>query len=292
MRSMTGFGQARDESPRYAVAVSVKAVNGRFLDLVLRLRDEYRASEAPLRQRLAGELLRGRVEVNVDVRPLGPRRAAVEVHAEVVRALHEAFGGLVTAGLVAGDLTVGDLVRIPETFEVRPLEEAWGAADQELLLAVAERALAEAVAARGLEGEKLAAALAERIDGLAAMTARMGTLRAAVQEEAAASLRRRLGELLGERGIDEARLAQEAALLTERSDVGEELDRLAAHLEHFRTVMADDGAIGKRLDFLSQELLRELNTLGAKCRNPEMTRLVLDAKVLAEQLREQVQNVE
>jgi len=105
-------------------------------------------------------------------------------------------------------------------------------------------------------------------------------------------LRDRLEALLGNHELDPSRLAQEVAVLADRSDVTEELDRLDAHLEHFHELMATDGAIGKRLDFLTQEIFRELNTLGAKCRHARMTRAVLDAKVLCEQLREQVQNLE
>ena len=109
-------------------------------------------------------------------------------------------------------------------------------------------------------------------------------------------LQKRIGELLNRGGqvveIDPARLAQEVAYLADRSDVSEEIDRLRSHVDHFRSILRDPGPAGKRLDFLTQEIFRELNTLGAKCRNAEMTRTVLDAKVLCEQLREQVQNVE
>ncbi|HEV3074682.1 MAG TPA: DUF1732 domain-containing protein, partial [Thermoanaerobaculia bacterium] len=111
-------------------------------------------------------------------------------------------------------------------------------------------------------------------------------------EESAAALRRRVSELLGGQPLDESRVAQEVALLADRGDVSEELDRLRSHLGHFRTVAAESGATGKRLDFLTQEIFRELNTLGAKCRNAAMVRAVLEAKALCEQLREQVQNVE
>jgi uncharacterized protein (TIGR00255 family) len=106
------------------------------------------------------------------------------------------------------------------------------------------------------------------------------------------NLQRRLEEMLGAVLVDPVRLAQEAALLADRSDVAEELDRLSAHLEHFRDTLSEQGAVGKRLDFLAQEILRELNTVGSKARDLETTRIVLEGKVLCEQLREQVQNVE
>ncbi|HSG41362.1 MAG TPA: DUF1732 domain-containing protein, partial [Thermoanaerobaculia bacterium] len=124
------------------------------------------------------------------------------------------------------------------------------------------------------------------------VVARLDALRGPVREEIAATLQKRLSELLGKQPIDEGRIAQEAAVLVDRSDVSEEIDRLGSHLDHFRAVTRESGGAGKRLDFLTQEIFRELNTLGAKCRNAEMTRAVLDAKVLCEQIREQVQNVE
>jgi uncharacterized protein (TIGR00255 family) len=148
------------------------------------------------------------------------------------------------------------------------------------------------VSAREAEGKSLAAILAERMDRLAELVAALEELRIAAREELGAALKRRLDEVLQGTAMDESRLAQEVALLVDRSDVSEELDRLRSHLQHFRQVVGEGGALGKRLDFLTQEIFRELNTLGSKCRHAGMTRKVLDAKVVCEEVREQVQNVE
>jgi uncharacterized protein (TIGR00255 family) len=192
--------------------------------------------------------------------------------------------------------------RVEARVEIRPVAERKAAVqvnmgvvreeDEELLLAVVREAVAQLVASREKEGASLIAILEEKLRALEDVVARLDTLRASVREEIAAVLRRRLAELLAGQPVDEARLAQEVALLVDRSDVSEEIDRLRSHVEHFRAVCRESGAAGKRLDFLTQEVFRELNTLGAKCRNAEMTRAVLDAKVLCEQIREQVQNVE
>jgi uncharacterized protein (TIGR00255 family) len=292
MRSMTGNGEAAGENARYAVSVSIKGVNHRFLDLQLRLPDEARASEGPLRDLLGKEIARGRVEARVDVRPLTERHAAVQVHMGVVRAAHAAVHQLVEAGLVESGLAAGDLLRIPEAFRVEVPAEQWDAEAAELLLGIAREAVAQLVTGRETEGASLAVILEDRVRGLDEVVVRLDALRSGVREELAATLRRRLDELLGGQGVDPARLAQEVALLVDRSDVSEEIDRLRSHLEHFRGVTREPGPTGKRLDFLTQEIFRELNTLGSKCRNAEMTRVVLDGKVLCEQLREQVQNVE
>jgi uncharacterized protein (TIGR00255 family) len=292
MRSMTGYGEAAGENTRYAVSVSLKAVNHRFLDLQIRLADELRSSEGAVRDLLGREIARGRVEARVDVRPLVDREATVRVHLGIVRAAHTAVRQLVEAGLVESGLAAGDLLRLPEAFRVELPADSWDEEDAELLLRVAQKAAAQLVAGRETEGASLAAILDERVRGLGEIVARLDALRGGVREELATSLRRRLDELLGGQAIDPGRLAQEVALLVDRSDVSEEIDRLRSHLEHFRGVTRETGPTGKRLDFLTQEVFRELNTLGSKCRNAEMTRAVLDGKVLCEQLREQVQNVE
>ena len=292
MRSMTGYGEASGENARHGMSVSLRAVNHRFLDLQLRIGDELRSSEAALRDLLGRELTRGRVEARVDVRPLAERQASLQVHLGIVRAAHAAIHKLVEDGIVERGLSAGDLLRLPEAFRVEVAAEEWSEEDHELLLGVAREALSQLTGSREREGGSLSLILNERLGALEEVVTRLDTLRGPVREEIAAALRRRLSELLGGQALDEGRVAQEAALLVDRSDVSEEIDRLRSHIEHFRAVTREPGAAGKRLDFLTQEVFRELNTLGAKCRNAEMTRAVLDAKVLCEQLREQVQNVE
>ncbi|HXO19961.1 MAG TPA: YicC/YloC family endoribonuclease [Thermoanaerobaculia bacterium] len=292
MRSMTGYGEAAAENSRHSVAVALRAVNHRFLDLQVRLAEECRGCEAALRDQVGREVARGRVEMRVEVKPLVERRATVQLHMGVVQAAHAATHKLVEEGLIERGLAAGDLLRIPEAFRVELAGEAWDGDDQELLLKVAGEAVAQLVRSREREGASLAATLTERLCGLDAAAARLDVLRAGVKDEITAALKRRLAELLEGQSVDESRLAQEVALLVDRSDVSEELDRLRSHLEHFRSLLEEPGPSGKRLDFLTQEVFRELNTLGAKCRNAEMTRAVLDAKVICEQLREQVQNVE
>ncbi|HYL05519.1 MAG TPA: YicC/YloC family endoribonuclease [Thermoanaerobaculia bacterium] len=292
MRSMTGYGEASGRNERRAVTVTLKAVNHRFLDVQLRLNDELRASEVALRELLARELVRGRVEARVEVRALGERAGAVTVDLEVVRAVSAAMRELLDRGVVTGGLTAGDLLRLPSAVRVASAAEGWDELDEQLLLSTAAAATAQLAASREAEGAGLAAVLGERLAVLAATVERLDVLRGPALEESAAALRRRVAELLAGQPLDESRVAQEVAQLADRSDVSEEIDRLRSHLGHFRAVAAEAGATGKRLDFLTQEIFRELNTLGAKCRNAAMVRAVLDAKALCEQLREQVQNVE
>ncbi len=292
MRSMTGFGQASGENDRFRVTVTLRGVNHRFLDLSLRLRDEYRAAEADLREVLIGQLERGRVEVTADIEPLVSRPVELQVDRELALAVRQATDSLAAQGLIEPELTLSDLMSLPEVvrLRVRPLE--WRDVDQELLLTIAGRALVQLVEARATEGQDLVAVLDQRLQALAGLTAELAQRAAKSPTEAAAALRKRIGELLEGESVDENRLAQEIALLVDKSDVSEELDRLRSHLKHFSSLFQRQGAVGKRLEFLTQEVLRELNTVGSKCRDSEMTRRVLEGKALCEQVREQVQNVE
>lgn len=292
MRSMTGFGQAAEEGDHFRAQVTLRAVNHRFFDLVFRLREEQRELEAELRALFAAELERGRVEASIELEPVLTRPVEVKIDEALVRALHAACHDLGARGLLTAELRFGDLLRLPEVVQVRSEPPQWSDGDRRAVLGAARRALAQLVAARELEGGKLAAILAGRLAELETLRARLAA-RAVVQPaELAEALRRRIAELLAAAVPDENRLAQEVALLVDKSDVREELDRLRSHVEHFRALLESAGSSGKRLDFLAQEIFRELNTVGAKCRDAEMTRWVLDGKVCCEQLREQVQNVE
>jgi uncharacterized protein (TIGR00255 family) len=289
---MTGFGEASGDNGRYAVSISLRSVNHRFLDLQIRLAEEHRGNEAVVRELIGRELVRGRVEARIDLKPATEPAARVEVNHEIVRGAAAAIRELAEAGLVTEGLTAGDLLRLPAAFRVEVEGADWGTEDDALLAEVTRGALARLVGAREVEGRNLAELFVERLRKLDELAAVFDALRGTAREELAAALRKRLDETLQGAEIDPGRLAQEVALLVDRSDVSEEVDRLRSHLAHFREVIADAGAIGKRLDFLIQEIFRELNTLGSKCRNAALTRAVLDAKVICEEMREQVQNVE
>ncbi|MCH9647976.1 MAG: YicC family protein [Deltaproteobacteria bacterium] len=292
MRSMTGFGQASEENQTYLVSVSARGVNHRYLDLKIRLETAYVASEAAVRDLFAQELRRGRVDVRVDIQRLGPRPVKVEVHRELLETLHKAVRQLGDEGLLTGGLQAGDLLRLPDALRIEAVGEAWGESDQDLLMGVASRALSQLVTARDQEGQVIAGVLQHRLDLLEEQVEVLKREREPAVSEIRDNLSRRLAELIEGTQLEPARFEQEVALLIERTDVQEELDRLAAHLQHFRSLMSGGESLGKRLDFLTQEILRELNTVGSKCRSTAMTRAVLEAKALCDQLREQVQNVE
>lgn len=290
--SMTGFGQAERESPRHRVSAFVRSVNHRFLDLVLRLPDELRPLEGEVRTLVTERLGRGRVELKLHVETLAGAPLEVELHRGAAEALAEQVRQLVRDGILEEGLSAGDLLRLPDLFRLRSPGTAWDDADSALALETAVEALDRLLATRRAEGERLRETLEERLEALAAWSARLSEHRERVLSALHEGLRRRLQELLEDSVVDERTIVQEAAVLAERSDVREELDRLGSHLVAFRECLREGGPVGRKLDFLAQELHREINTLGSKCRDTEMAAAVVEAKLVCEQMREQVQNLE
>lgn len=293
MRSMTGFGTGLAEGDRFRVTVTLRAVNHRYLDIVLRLRDEQRPIERRLRDLLTGSLERGRVEVSLEIESIGARAVRVEVDRDLVREVRTQLDVLAGLGLLSAELGVSELLRIPDALRIETEEAEWCDDDAELLLSAARGALEQLVAAREEEGRHLRRILGERLALLEQVHGELAERAAELPEQIARALAERIEQMLGDTPKpDDVRLAQEVAILVDRTDVREELDRLATHLDHFRTLADRDGSIGKRLDFLAQEIFRELNTIGSKCRDADLVQKVLEGKTLCEQLREQAQNVE
>ena len=292
MNSMTGFGEARVENSRHRISATIRSVNHRYLDLVVRLPEELRSAESAVGEVVRGRLARGRVEIRLSVEGLADREVEVELREDILRELLAKLETLRSEGLLEGSVTVADLVRFPQVLTLSETPQSWDEQDEKLLVDSVDGALLQLESARGHEGENLRLVLLARIDGLEARVSSLESRRGEVQDRALVSLRERVAEMLGGSSVPEERLAQEAVLLVERSDVREELDRLAGHLEHFRALSDGEGPHGRRLEFLVQELQRELNTLGGKCRDAEMTHDVVEGKLLCEQLREQLLNVE
>jgi uncharacterized protein (TIGR00255 family) len=285
--SMTGYASASAELPGASLAAELRSVNHRYLDLSLKLTDELRALEPALRDRLGGALKRGKVELRLGVARSTPGAARLAVDAERIASLAAAAADVERQVPRATPLTVHEIVRWPGVLAeptVSPEELASRA------LALVDVALRDLTAARAREGAKLAAILTARLDDIDAQVARVAPRIPAVH----LAFTEKLNARLREAGLDpnEDRLKQELALFATKVDVDEELGRLATHVAEFRRVLGAGGSAGKRLDFLAQELHREANTLGSKSVDAELSRAALELKVLIEQIREQVQNIE
>jgi uncharacterized protein (TIGR00255 family) len=285
--SMTGFAAVAAELPGVALAVELRSVNHRYLDLQVRLPDELRMIEAALREQLIATLKRGKVECRVSLNRTSAAALGVAIDSARVAELAQAAAAAMKSAPGARPLSVGEILRWPGVIAepTIPAEE---------LAAVARRlvgqALAELGASRSREGEKLVATLVERCDAIEKEVARIAPRIPAVH----ATYIDRLAARLKEAGLDpdQDRLKQELALFATKVDVAEELARLSTHVAEVRRVLAAGGSVGKRLDFLMQELHREANTLGSKSVDAELSQAALEMKVLIEQMREQVQNLE
>jgi len=284
---MTGFAAVAAELPGAALAVELRSVNHRFLDLQVRLPDELRGLEATLRDQILGELKRGKVECRVSLSRSAADAASLAVDLARVGELAKAASDVARSAPRAQPLSVGEILRWPGV-----LAEPSVPPDE--LAAHARRLVGEALtdfsASRAREGAKLVATLVERCDAIEAQVARVAPRIPAIQ----AAYAEKLGARLREAGLDSdgERLKQELALFATKVDVAEELSRLGAHIAEVRRVLTAGGAAGKRLDFLMQELHREANTLGSKSVDAELSQASLEMKVLIEQMREQVQNLE
>jgi uncharacterized protein (TIGR00255 family) len=285
--SMTGFAALAAELPGVALAVELRSVNHRFLDLQVRLPDELRGLEAALRERILAELKRGKVECRISLTRAAADSSGLAVDVARAGELAKAAADVTKVIRDARPLSVGEILRWPGILAEPTVAPEQLAAHTHRLLA---QAIAELSASREREGAKLATMLLERCDAIEREVARVAPRIPVLQ----AAFAERLGARLREAGLDPEgeRLKQELALFATKVDVAEELSRLGAHLSEVRRVLAAGGSAGKRLDFLMQELHREANTLGSKSVDAELSQASLEMKVLIEQMREQVQNVE
>jgi uncharacterized protein (TIGR00255 family) len=292
MRSMTGYGAGSADAPAARVSVEIRGTNQRFLDLRVSTPREYAAWESQVRDRVHAGVARGRVEVTIVRTPVPARRRyQVAVRQDLARAYVAAARGLGRTLGLSGTITLADALRLPELLEVteRPPEVA---RERAAMMRALARALAAFDAERRREGAHLRADMRGRVAALRRTVARVRGRLPAVAKVVRRQALDRLHRLTAELTIDQGRLAHEAALAAERGDVTEELVRLASHLAALASVLAARGAIGKRIEFLLQEVHRELNTTGAKTSDLTVTSLLLEAKGQVEKLREQVQNVE
>ncbi len=287
IHSMTGYASTTRELATAALSVEIRSVNHRYLDLQFRLPEELRALETGLRELATARLQRGKVECRIALNPLPNAAKSAELNNEALKQLRALCEKLRLAWPSVPGLSAADILRWPGMLSVQEVSvEAIRADCYEALQAVLE----DFTDSRAREGEKLKVILLERMasmeERIAVVTPRMPEILAAHKEKLSARLREAMAV------ADDERIRQELALFANRVDVDEELGRLGAHLSELKRILGKGGAVGKRLDFMMQELNREANTLGSKSVDVEVTRVSLDLKLLIEQMREQIQNIE
>ncbi|HTP48308.1 MAG TPA: YicC/YloC family endoribonuclease [Casimicrobiaceae bacterium] len=285
--SMTGFAAVAAELPGCSLTVDLRSVNHRYLDVQLRLPDELRSLEVAARELLTTELKRGKVDCRLSLNHTQPGAAKLAVDAERVAQLRNAAAEVMRHAPESTPLSVSEILHWPGVL-TEPTVGPEALAAQ--ALALIRQALAELAASRAREGAKLREMLEQRCRAIEAQIARVAPRVPAIHEAYVAKLAARLKEA----GLDPdaERLKQELALFATKVDVEEEISRLATHVAEVRRVLGAGGSSGKRLDFLMQELNREANTLGSKSVDADLSQAALEIKVLIEQMREQVQNIE
>src|SRR5262245_37049026 len=293
IKSMTGFASLTREGDAATVTATVKGVNHRFLDLQLRTPASLAPIESRLRALVQQKIARGRIEVAITVQPrLGASTVDVDVNDAFIESLSAALERARERGLVSGALTPGDLLRFPQAINISDPKEAL---EPEVLQEV-ETALGEALdqldRMRASEGGHLQADLDARRAQLGDMFERAAGAAAAGSEALRARLAERVKELQADVSVDDNAVVQEIVRFANRSDITEEAVRFRAHLEHWRALTDSPEPCGRKLDFLLQEMNREVNTLASKAEGLGVTELVVSLKAELEKMREQVQNVE
>ena len=291
MYSMTGYGRGMAFKEGRELTIELKSVNNRFLDIGMKLPRQLSFLEDSLRKLLNDALSRGHVDVFVNYRNLRSDAKTVRVDEALLKAyIASARESAKNLDLV-DDLTLSRALTLPDATTILPADE-----DQQALADLGREAMTMAIdglkAMRLKEGERLKLDLSGRMDAMTGFAAVIEKRAPAVAEEYRAKLTARIEEMLGETEVDRARLATEVAIFADRAAIDEEIVRLNTHLIHFRELLAAGEPVGRKMDFLVQEMNRECNTIGSKANDAELTSIVLLCKAEIEKLREQIQNIE
>jgi uncharacterized protein (TIGR00255 family) len=296
IKSMTGFASVSREDDRATIAVTIRAVNHRYLDLQIRSPQSLASIEGDVRALVGKHVARGRVELSVSLQLRQAAGVDIEFNDAFGRALETALDQARARGLVSGTLTPGDLLRLPQAITIRDRQPGDDESTQAAVVAQAraavEQALVDLDSMRSREGEQLRADLDSRRTMVANLVERIAKAadegRAAMEQRIADRVR----ELRTELQADETAVAQEIVRMAARSDISEEVERFRGHVSHWTALVEAAEPCGRKLDFLLQEMNREVNTMGSKADGLRVSELIISAKAELEKMREQVQNVE
>lgn len=288
--SMTGFGSAEVITDQWSVKVEVKSVNHRYLDIQIRLPRQYQLLEESLRQLISVGVQRGRVEIYVKIEELSQQDRMVKIDRGVLAGLYKQWHEL-QQEMELPDLTFDHIFQIPDLVRIADPEIDW-----DILTAVTKEAVTNALeqlnAMRTIEGQKLAQDLVVKMDRIAQLVVEIESQAPQVVDNYRSRLQERLDELLSGTSLPVERFEAEVALFADRCSIDEELVRLNSHIGQFLETLKQRGPIGRKLDFLIQEMNREVNTIGSKANDLHITKAVVELKSELEKVREQVQNLE
>ena len=289
--SMTGFGRASAVLNGREIAVELRSVNARYFEYSSRIPRSCSFMDGQLKKLLNSRITRGKVELSLTIQNVDRTDTAVTVDLELARSYQQALRDLAEDLCVKNDLSAGMLVRFPDVLAARHADvdedQLW-----EDVASVTRQALDRFVEMRAAEGQKMKEDILSRLDYIEECVGKIEAQSAGRVEQYTRRLYEKLRVLLEDRNIDDARVLTEAAIFADKTAVDEETVRLRSHLAQYRSILEMDEPVGRKLDFLTQELNRETNTIGSKCQDLDITRVVVDVKAEIEKIREQIQNLE
>ena len=291
VKSMTGYGRAREMRNGRDITVEVRSVNNRYLDCTVKMPRAYIFAEDRMKARVQQAISRGKVDVFVTIDASAADAAVVAVNEPLARGYYDALTRLKTMFDLSGDITPEVLAKFPDVLAVTKAEEDVEAIAADIC-AVLDDALAAYNAMRAVEGEKLAADVAGRITTIEAVVGKVEERSPQTVAAYRQRLETKMQEVLQSTTIDESRILTEAAIFADKIAVDEETVRLRSHIAQLRAMLASDEPVGRKLDFLIQEVNRECNTIGSKCSDLTIAQDVVNMKAEVEKIREQVQNME
>ena len=291
IKSMTGFGRSTYENDGREYIVEIKSVNNRFNDINIKMPRNLNYLEEKIRKQILNNISRGKVEVSIQLNNNSDLGKKINLNTDIAKRYIEELKKLSEETSVIDNINIMDIAKFPDVLNIKIDEEAEEIIGKELFIAL-NSAINSLLDMRQKEGNKIKVDLENRIDTIKQKIEQISLISAGLVDEYIVKLETRIKELLKTDVVDESRLAQEVVIYSDKCSVEEEITRLKSHISQFLNLLNENTAIGKKLDFLIQEMNRETNTIGSKANNLEITNFVVDIKTELENVREQIQNIE
>ncbi len=290
IKSMTGYGKSNMSKNLREYQVEIKSVNHRYLDVSIKMPRSLSYLEEEIKKAVSAKLTRGKVDVFITFNNNSLEGRDIKINTEIARMYIKELRDLAESEGIVADIPVTEISKLPDVLTIQNNQDDETIKNE--LLEVTNQAIENLVGMRKIEGEKIAQDLFTRIQDIDGKVKKISSLSTGLIEEYVVKLNTRIKELLQDQEIDEARLAQEVVIYADKCSIEEEVTRLNSHIYQFRELLNSNEAVGKKLDFMIQEMNRETNTIGSKANNLEITNEVINMKTQLENIREQVQNIE
>ena len=290
IKSMTGYGKSNMSKNLREYQVEIKSVNHRYLDVSVKMPRSLSYLEEEIKKAVSSKLTRGKVDVFITFNNNSLEGRDIKINTEIARMYIKELRDLAESEGIVADIPVTEISKLPDVLTIQNNQDDETIKNE--LLEVTNQAIENLVGMRKIEGEKIAQDLFTRIQDIDGKVKKISSLSTGLIEDYVVKLNTRIKELLQDQEIDEARLAQEVVIYADKCSIEEEVTRLNSHIYQFRELLNSNEAVGKKLDFMIQEMNRETNTIGSKANNLEITNEVINMKTQLENIREQVQNIE